>query len=35
MDQKEVITEIDGHSLKFTNLDKVYYPEDGYTKRDR
>ena len=24
----------DGHSLKFTNLDKIYYPEDGYTKRD-
>lgn len=34
MDQKEVATEIDGHQLKFTNLDKVYYPEDGYTKRD-
>ena len=27
-------TEIDGQQLKFTNLDKVYYPEDGYTKRD-
>ena len=34
MDRKEATTEIDGHSLKFTNLDKVYYPEDGYTKRD-
>ncbi len=34
MDQKEITTEIDGHNLKFTNLDKVYYPEDGYTKRD-
>ncbi len=33
-DKKEVNLEIDGHSLKFTNLDKVYYPEDGYTKRD-
>jgi bifunctional non-homologous end joining protein LigD len=33
-DKKEVTTEIDGHSLKFTNLDKIYYPEDGYTKRD-
>ncbi len=33
-DKKEVTTEIDGHSLKFTNLDKVYYPEEGYTKRD-
>ncbi len=25
---------IDGHTLKFTNLDKLYFPEDGYTKRD-
>jgi bifunctional non-homologous end joining protein LigD len=33
-DRKEVTTTIDGHSLKFTNLDKPYYPEDGYTKRD-
>jgi bifunctional non-homologous end joining protein LigD len=33
-DKKEVTVEIDGHSLKFTNLDKVYYPEDGFTKRD-
>lgn len=34
LDKKEVTAEIDGHSLKFTNLDKIYYPEDGYTKRD-
>jgi bifunctional non-homologous end joining protein LigD len=33
-DRKQVTTTIDGHSLKFTNLDKLYYPEDGYTKRD-
>jgi bifunctional non-homologous end joining protein LigD len=33
-DKKEVTAEIDGHSLKFTNLDKIYYPDDGYTKRD-
>jgi len=33
-DKKEVTLDIDGHSLKFTNLDKIYYPEDGYTKRD-
>jgi bifunctional non-homologous end joining protein LigD len=33
-DRKEVTTEIGGHTLKFTNLDKIYYPEDGYTKRD-
>ena len=25
---------IDGHRLKFTNLDKVFYPKDGYRKRD-
>ncbi len=33
-DKKEVVTTINGHSLKFTNLDKVYFPEHGYTKRD-
>ena len=26
--------EIDGHTLKFTNLSKVFYPDEGYTKRD-
>ena len=31
---KEVTTTIDGHKLKFTNLDKLYYPEDGIAKRD-
>jgi bifunctional non-homologous end joining protein LigD len=33
-DVKEATSEIDGHTLKFTNLKKVYYPDDGYTKRD-
>ena len=33
-DKKEVVTKIDGQTLKFTNLDKVYFPEHGYTKRD-
>ncbi len=33
-DKKEVALTIDGHALKFTNLDKLYFPEDGYTKRD-
>jgi bifunctional non-homologous end joining protein LigD len=33
-DKKEVSMPVDGQSLKFTNLDKVYFPEDGYTKRD-
>jgi bifunctional non-homologous end joining protein LigD len=26
--------ELGGRRLKLTNLDKVYWPEDGYTKRD-
>jgi bifunctional non-homologous end joining protein LigD len=33
-DRKEVVLDIDGYGLKFSNLDKVYFPEDGYTKRD-
>lgn len=28
------VKKIKGHSLKFNNLNKVYWPEDGYTKRD-
>lgn len=31
---REVTSEIDGHRLKFTNLDKVYFPKDGWKKRD-
>lgn len=31
---KEAVVELDGRTLKFTNLDKVLYPKDGYTKRD-
>jgi bifunctional non-homologous end joining protein LigD len=31
---KESTLEIDGRTLKFTNLKKVYYPDEGYTKRD-
>jgi bifunctional non-homologous end joining protein LigD len=34
LDKKEVSLTIDGHALKFTNLDKLYFPDDGYTKRD-
>jgi bifunctional non-homologous end joining protein LigD len=30
---EETLT-IEGRSLKFTNLKKVFYPADGYTKRD-
>jgi bifunctional non-homologous end joining protein LigD len=32
--EKEVTRQVDGHTLKFTNLSKVFYPDDGYTKRD-
>jgi bifunctional non-homologous end joining protein LigD len=31
---KEASLQIDGHSLKFTNLKKVFYPDEGYTKGD-
>ena len=30
----EVSLEIDGHRLKLTNLNKVFYPGEGITKRD-
>ncbi len=33
-DKTETTLEIDGRRLKFTNLNKVFYPADGYTKRD-
>lgn len=33
-DSKEVTLTIDRHRLKFTNLDKPYYPKDGVHKRD-
>jgi len=32
--QEEVFLDIDGHRLKFTHLDKVFYPREGYKKRD-
>lgn len=28
------VKKVAGHDLKFTNLSKVYWPEEGYTKRD-
>jgi bifunctional non-homologous end joining protein LigD len=31
---QEASLEIGGHALKFTNLKKVFYPGEGYTKRD-
>jgi bifunctional non-homologous end joining protein LigD len=30
----EAVIDVEGRSLKFTNLNKIYYPRDGYTKRD-
>ncbi len=33
-DVKEATCKIGPHSLKFTNLKKVFYPDEGYTKRD-
>ena len=30
----EAVLTIDDRSLKFTNLKKIFYPEQGYTKRD-
>ena len=32
--QVQTIVEIDGRQLKFTNLNKVFYPREAYTKRD-
>jgi bifunctional non-homologous end joining protein LigD len=31
---KEATVDIEGHSLKFTNLEKIFYPKDGWKKRD-
>ncbi|KGO85929.1 DNA ligase [Flavobacterium rivuli WB 3.3-2 = DSM 21788] len=28
------VKKVNGHELKFSNLSKLYWPEDGYTKRD-
>ena len=33
-EQVEAVVTVDGRQLKFSNLKKVYYPADGYTKRD-
>lgn len=33
-DQNEVVLTIDNRRLKFTNLKKVFYPHEGYTKGD-
>jgi bifunctional non-homologous end joining protein LigD len=31
---KDIITKINGHELKLTNLDKVYWPKEKFTKGD-
>jgi len=31
---ENVIVDIDGRQLRFSNLNKVYFPGEGYTKRD-
>lgn len=33
-DESEVTLTINRHPIKFTNLDKLYWPKDGITKRD-
>jgi len=33
-DATELTLNVNGRSLKFTNLKKIFYPADGYTKRD-
>ena len=33
-EKNETTVSIEGHQLKFTNLKKVFYPADGYSKRD-
>jgi bifunctional non-homologous end joining protein LigD len=32
--QAQVILDIEGRQLKFTNLNKIFYPKEGHTKRD-
>ena len=32
--QQEILVEVDGVPLRLTNLNKIYFPGDGYTKRN-
>lgn len=34
LEGKEVTVDVEGHRLKFTNLNKVFFPKEGWTKRD-
>lgn len=31
---KELSLNVDGHAIRFTNLDKIWFPKDRYSKRD-
>jgi len=33
-EKPEIITRVGKQSLKFTNLNKIFYPQEGFTKRD-
>ncbi|HLZ00044.1 MAG TPA: non-homologous end-joining DNA ligase [Candidatus Angelobacter sp.] len=32
MEKQEIITEMDGHEIRLSRLDKVFYPRSGFTK---
>ncbi|MFL6417074.1 MAG: DNA ligase D [Bryobacteraceae bacterium] len=34
LSKREAVVDIDGHTLKFSNLEKVFYPKEGWKKRD-
>ncbi len=34
LSSREASVEVDGHRLKFSNLDKVFFPKEGWKKRD-
>ena len=34
LSRRETVVDIDGHTLKFSNLEKVFYPNEGWKKRD-
>ncbi|MGA8029004.1 MAG: DNA ligase D, partial [Bryobacteraceae bacterium] len=34
LSEREATVDVDGHRLKLTNLDKVWFPKDGWKKRD-
>jgi bifunctional non-homologous end joining protein LigD len=33
LSKREVVLDVEGHHLKFSNLDKLFYPKDGWKKR--